>query len=277
MGDILKKTDTGRTSSGTAIAPPLDSLKYVRMARREGYLTLDSYHPPSACLCDKLTAKSSCPARCRPAKLGIIGDSIVGSYNHLYPRLIQKALRPHAYEIHSSGRVGDSAHKIMGLTRFRGGRHDVYSDWLKDGYDDLVLALGVNAIADGVTAGGLFSIMREMCEIAMEAGIRKITLVEIAPWGGHRRWTPEKQAETLKYNEMLGVLAMELNYDFIVRGCDTEVEVVRVYYALEDETRPGYSKYPRIMRGKTDRLHPSEQGIRIIADEIMRQAYPESI
>jgi len=276
MGDNVKRA-AGLANGGAKVAPPLDSLEYVRMARGEGYLTLDTYHQPSDCLCDKLIAKASCPVNCRPTKLGIIGDSIVGSYDHLYPRLIQQTLQPHAYEIHSSGRIGDSAHKVMGINRLRGKRRDIYSDWLRGDYDDLVLALGVNAIADGVTAGELYTIMWEMCEMAMEAGVKKIALVEIPPWGGHKRWTHEKQAETLNYNAMLDILTTELNYDFIVRGCDTEVEVVRIYDALEDKTLPGRSKYPRTVYGKLDRLHPSEEGLRVIADEIMRQAYREKL
>jgi len=267
MGDTVKRTEA------PIAGMPADSQGYVRMAKREGFLTLDSYHPPDSCLCEEIAASSPCPAVCRPIKVGIIGDSLVGSYDHLYPRLIQKSLKPSAYEVHSTGRVGDSAHKIMGMTEYRGEKRNIYSDWLKGGYDDVVIALGVNAIADGVTAGQLYSIMWEMCVMAMEAGAEKITLVEIAPWGGHRRWTPEKQYETLKYNEMLGVLAAELNYDFIVRGCDAEVQVARIYDALEDESRKGYSKYPRKIYGRLDRLHPSEEGLHIIANEILWQSY----
>ncbi|MBN1282292.1 MAG: hypothetical protein JXA24_00785, partial [Proteobacteria bacterium] len=261
-----------RAEGAAQLPPPPDSFEYTREAKAAGVITQDSYLPPAACLCPEYSA-ARCPPACRPYRVAILGDSIAASCDFLLPRIIHDRLAPHAVEVFASGRVGDSAGKVMGLAPHRGSRRDLLEEYLRRGCDELVVALGVNAVADGRKANELVSEIASMCERAMDAGVSRIVIVEIAPWGGHARWTPEKQAETLRYNRMLGGLAAMLNFDYTVRGCETEVEVARIYEALEDRRSPGRLRYPRRTGARLDPLHPSEAGIRVMAEEMLRQAY----
>jgi|GEM_PF-1599212 len=243
-------------------------------------LEIDAFE--AACYGDEL------PALARPAKVTsaeapvlpqrkaiVIGDSIVASYDYLYPKLIGVSLRPEAFEVSASGRNGDTIVRALGVEDVDGAREVHLGSVLKGGYDDMILALGVNSVAAGWKAEFLIDYVRDACEMAMDSGVTRIVLVEIAPWKGWRKWTERKQAETSIYNEMIAHLADELNFDYAERGCETVVEVAKVYDALEDEARPDHLKYPRTVHGELDRLHPDERGLRVIAEQIVDQIYDD--
>jgi len=220
-------------------------------------------------------AKLPSPRPCDFYRVAVVGDSIVESYDHFYPNLLNEALVRNCVEVRGFGRTSDTLRGFMGQEPIQGVTKDRL-DWvLSGGLEELVIAMGVNDIAAGVTPEKMIGSLAEICERAMDAGVRRIVLVEVAPWGGSPRWNEERQQETLEYNRMLGELACELNFDFTLRGCDTEVEVVRIYRRLEAPYYPGYSMYPRISAGRVDRVHPSQEGLMIIAQEIVRQAYSE--
>ena len=111
----------------------------------------------------------------------VIGDSIVASNDYLYPTLISGSLDPALVDVDASGKNGDTIVRALGVETIDGQTQVRFERALAEGYDEMILALGINSIASGWKTEMLRDHIEDACNIAMDSGVERIILVEVTP------------------------------------------------------------------------------------------------
>ncbi len=127
-------------------------------------------------------------------------------------------------------------------------------------YEDLIVYVGVNDIHNGRKLSDMEREIREIQEIALKRGFKKVIFAEVPPWEGYSRWIPESGERTGKFNEMLGKVAAEPG---------SIAQVAKTSGILLE-------KVPPELRGRlfgADGLHLSRDGQEVVARIIAESAY----
>ncbi|MEM4272711.1 MAG: SGNH/GDSL hydrolase family protein [Candidatus Bilamarchaeaceae archaeon] len=199
------------------------------------------------------------PARAR--RVAVVGDSVVGAQGGYYARILNEYGL--GFQFDAFGKTGDTTEGIKKrLPKI-----------LRKGYEELIIAGGVNDLA--IFGGAkdslwkskflpqLESNIREMVGLARSKGVKRILLVEVAPWGGSPNSSPLKEMRTVEYNGMLAKVARETGAILVSIHKIMEGENGRMKAALAGKRRDG----------KTDWLHPGKNGLELIAKRIAEAGY----
>lgn len=208
-----------------------------------------------------------------PRRVAVIGDSIAFNFQGRLARSLQAFTRPGALCFVNEARGSETTSGLLGQDAVKGIRCDRMQEILRRGYDEVVLEIGINELASGWSAERLVEHVRQLCEMAMDAGVQRIVLLEVLPWKGFHKWTPEKAVETVRYNELIAQMARECDAEFQERGCGCRVQLVPLAAAMADAGDPEALALPARYPGRSDGLHPGYEGIDAMAEQIVAQAY----
>ncbi|MBN1283350.1 MAG: SGNH/GDSL hydrolase family protein [Proteobacteria bacterium] len=209
----------------------------------------------------------------QPIRVAVVGDSRTCAQESLYPLLLDEYLDSSRIEVTPECRSGETNGGLLGLDEIYGVRERRLDEIVERGYDEVILDVGVNDMASGRTAEDMERKLVEICGELASSGVSRIIMLEATPWRGFKKWTDAKGMETLSFNRMLADLSTRLTEEYARRRLPTEVELVRLYDAMENPCEPGELEFPTLYPDMIDWLHPSIEGLEVMAEQIVEQAF----
>lgn len=127
-------------------------------------------------------------------RIAALGDSMTYEGGGSYASVLRNMLSSYTISLQTFASAGWKAEKL----------YSVWQNEVRDqGFDTLIVFSGIPDLSsEGATAASTFERLRELYDDATSRGLNVICM-SLSPWAQYKKWTPQRQTETLRLNNLI--------------------------------------------------------------------------